>query len=216
MEFETLRQIMVKEQIMARGIKDDLVIRAMSRIPRHLFISIQYSDSAYRDHPLPIGEGQTMSQPYIVALMTEYLDLNDQKAVLEIGTGSGYQTAILAELSKEVYSVERIASLAEKAKKTLNKLNYKNIEIKVGDGSLGWREYAPYDAIMVTAAAPQVPPALIEQLNENGRLVIPVGESFTQTLTLIQKKEKNIIYTDICGCVFVPLVGQQGWPDKKI
>lgn len=216
MDFKTLRERMVKEQIISRGIKDNRVITALSQVPRHLFISPQYSDSAYRDHPLPLGEGQTISQPYMVALMTEWLGLEGGENVLEIGTGSGYQTAILAQLSKQVYSVERITPLAQKARTVLEQLKYKNIHIKIGDGSLGWVEHAPYDAIIVTAAAPKVPSSLLSQLKKGGRLIIPIGEAFSQTLTLAQKKEKDITYTDVCGCVFVPLLGQQGWQDKKL
>lgn len=215
MEFEILREIMVKEQIIPRGIKDSRVVQAMSNVPRHLFVPPEYQDSAYQDHPLPIGEGQTISQPYIVGLMTQCLQLKDEETVLEIGTGSGYQTAILSRLAKEVYSVERIALLAEKAKEALDKLNYKNIYSKIGDGSSGWAEYAPYDAVMVTAATAQVPRNLLAQLKEGGRLIIPIGEMFSQTLTLVQKKENDMIFTDICGCVFVPLIGEHK-QEKKV
>ena len=168
-------------------------------------------DSAYGDHPLPIGGGQTISQPYMVALMTESLQLTGEEKVLEIGTGSGYQTAILAELSAKVYSVERIAPLANKAAKTLSELGYKNIEIDISDGSLGWLEHAPYDAIMITASCPARPETLLKQLAEGGRLIAPVGGAFSQVLTLYRNIDGSIVSSEICGCVFVPLVGKEGW-----
>ncbi len=203
---------MVKNQIEMRGIKDKRVLRAMMRVPRHLFVPEEYRKRAYEDHPLPIGEGQTISQPYIVALMTSLLELKGDEKVLEIGTGSGYQAAILAELAGEVYSVERIPSLAIKAAETLEKLGYKNVHIKVGDGTLGWEENAPYDAIIVTAAAPKVPSSLIKQLKVGGRLVIPIGERFIQSLhRYIKGKDGNLKGEDFGGCVFVPLKGKEGW-----
>ncbi len=217
MEFEILRGKMVKEQIISRGIEDSRIIQAMSEVPRHLFVPPQYRDSAYEDHPLPIGEGQTISQPYMVGLMTQHLHLKSGEIVLEVGTGSGYQTAILAKLTKEVYSLERVPFLAAQASKILlDELKYKNIHIKTADGTSGWAEYAPYDAIMVTAAAARVPQNLLNQLKENGRLIIPLGEMFSQTLTLVQKKENDIIFSDICGCVFVPLIGEHNQQNIKI
>ncbi|MBC7331141.1 MAG: protein-L-isoaspartate(D-aspartate) O-methyltransferase [Synergistetes bacterium] len=212
MEWDLLREKMVREQIEARGIRDGRVLEAMRKVPRHLFVPESYISEAYDDHPVPIGEGQTISQPYIVALMTSLLDLKGDERVLEIGTGSGYQTAILAELAKEVYSVERIASLAEKAEKRLKELGYRNVKIKVGDGSLGWEEHAPYDAIIVTAAAPKVPKPLVKQLKVGGRLVIPIGDRFFQSLhRYIKRDEKTLDGRDFGGCVFVPLRGEEGW-----
>jgi len=202
---------MVSQQLVSRGIRDKRVLETFRNVPRHEFISSQTSNEAYADHPLPIGEGQTISQPYMVALMTECLRLEGNEKVLEIGTGSGYQAAILGSLAAEVYSVERFQSLADKAQQVLGKSGFKNIKIKVGDGTLGWQEFAPYDAIVVTAGAPHTPASLIKQLKNNGRLVIPVGGSFNQVLTVIEKKEKKLLPTEVCACVFVPLVGKEGW-----
>jgi protein-L-isoaspartate(D-aspartate) O-methyltransferase len=165
---------------------------------------------AYDDSPLPIGGNQTISQPYIVALMTQYLKLQGKEKVLEVGTGSGYQTAILAELAKEVYSIERLPNLAEQARRVLSDLGYTNIKITVGDGTIGWEEFLPYDGIIITAAASEVPPPLINQLNENGRLIIPLGSGFAQTLILLEKSNYRINTTEICNCVFVPLIGKYG------
>lgn len=208
MDYAVLRNIMVKEQIAARGIKEQGVLSAFLKVERHRFIPEISRGSSYADHPVPIGEGQTISQPYIVALMTECLDLSGNEKILEIGSGSGYQTAILAELAKEVYSVERIPSLAERAKAVLAELGYNNIKIKVDDGTLGWQEEAPFDRIIVTAASHRIPPPLIEQLKEGGRLLIPLGESFSQVLTVAQKQGGTITTSNICGCVFVPLIGK--------
>ena len=208
MDYEVLRKIMVKEQIAARGIKESRVLSAFLKVERHRFIPENSRRSAYADHPVPIGEGQTISQPYIVALMTECLNLNGNERILEIGTGSGYQTAILAELSKEIYSVERIPFLAERAKSVLGELGYTNIKIKVDDGTLGWQEEAPFDRIIITAASRRIPSPLIEQLKEGGRLLIPLGESFSQVLTIAQKQDGKIITSNVCGCVFVPLIGK--------
>lgn len=206
MDFTTLRNRMVVEQLIPRGIKDRNVLDAFRKIERQRFIPEELRESAYADFPIPIGKGQTISQPYIVALMTESLNLSGKEKILEIGTGSGYQTAILCELAKEVFSIERFDSLAETAKALLNELGYNNIRIKTGDGTLGWKEQAPFDGILVAAATPKVPEALLEQLNENGRLIIPLGESFSQILTLIEKKNNKFEKTEICGCVFVPLI----------
>jgi len=206
-----LRDKMVEEQLIPRGIFNERVLNAFRKVPRHAFIPDKSPENAYGDFPLPVGEGQTISQPYIVALMTQYLDLKADDKVLEIGTGSGYQASILAELAKEVYSVERFAVLAESAQAILNGLGYINIKIKVGDGTEGWEKFAPYDAIIVTAGAPSVPEPLVEQLAEGGRLVIPVGGGFSQTLTLVKKQEGKIAQEEICGCVFVPLIGRYGW-----
>lgn len=187
--YRTARERMVETQIKARGIKDERVIQAMLKVPRHLFVEEALRDQAYGDFPLPIGEGQTISQPYIVALMTSALELKGPERVLEIGTGSGYQTAILAELVIWVYSIEKYPTLQERAKKILLKeLGYKNITFKIGDGTLGWKEASPFDAIIVTAASPQIPLPLIEQLKEGGRIVIPVGDEFSQMLIKGVKK----------------------------
>jgi len=205
---------MVDEQLKSRGIKDLKVLKVISELPRHEFIPNDYLANAYADYPISIGEGQTISQPYIVALMTERLKLTGQEKVLEIGTGSGYQTAILATLSREVYSVERIKSLAEMATRQLEKMGFTNIKIKVGDGSLGWEEYAPFDRIIVTAAAPQIPDNLIRQLADKGIMIIPVGGSFSQILTRVKRHGSDIKSEDVCGCVFVPLVGKYGYKEQ--
>jgi protein-L-isoaspartate(D-aspartate) O-methyltransferase len=215
MDYKALRNKMIEEQLIRRGIRDERALDAFKKIERHKFISQDLSVDAYADFPLSIGEGQTISQPYIVALMTECLSLSGQEKVLEIGTGSGYQTAILAELSKEVYSIERLEGLANKATDILENLGYKNIKIKVGDGSLAWPEQAPFDRIIVTAASPKIPLPLIEQLKENGKLILPLGESFSQTLTLLEKKQDKIESIKVCGCVFVPLIGEHGWKNKN-
>jgi protein-L-isoaspartate(D-aspartate) O-methyltransferase len=201
---------MVEEQLKARGIKDQKVLDAFKKLERHKFIPEAVRESAYADFPVPIGESQTISQPYIVALMTECLNLTGDEKVLEIGTGSGYQTAILAELSKEVHSIERFGTLAKRAQELLKELGYTNIKIKIGDGSLGWPEEAPFDRIIITAAAARVPLPLTEQLKEGGKLILPMGESFSQVLTLYEKKNNKLESTPICGCVFVPLVGKYG------
>lgn len=211
MDFEKARRTMVDQQLIPRGIKDKKVLEAFYKVERHRFISADSSALAYRDFPVSIGHGQTMSQPYIVALMTECLQLNKSDKVLEIGTGSGYQGAIIAELVNTIYSIERIPELAKKSRENLDQLGYTNVEISVGDGTLGLAQFAPYDAIMVTAASPDVPKPLIEQLNDGGKLVIPVGESIGQVLRLITKKGNQIIERNICGCVFVPLIGEYGF-----
>jgi len=199
---------MVVEQLIPRGIKDPKVLEAFYKVERDKFIPEASRNCAYADYPLSIGENQTISQPFIVALMTECLGLSGNEKVLEIGTGSGYQAAILAELAKEVYSIERHDVLAKKAIDTLKSLCYTNIHIKVADGTLGWPEETPFDRIIVTAASPVVPGPLLEQLKDRGKLILPMGESLSQVLTLIEKKGGNLEYTDICACVFVPLVGK--------
>jgi protein-L-isoaspartate(D-aspartate) O-methyltransferase len=183
----------------------------MRKVPRHLFIEDTLHYEAYDDCPVPIGEGQTISQPYMVGLMTELLDLTGESVVLEIGTGSGYQAAVLAEIAKQVYTIERIASLAEKARGILEQLQYQNIEFLVGDGTLGWPEHALYDGIIVTAGAPAVPEALLDQLADDGKLVIPVGDRFAQVLQVITKHENRMETTTSCHCVFVKLIGKDGW-----
>lgn len=200
----------------AQGITDQKVLEVMRRIPRHLFIPNALWDHAYADHPVPIDRGQTISQPYIVALMTQALQLEKSDRVLEIGTGSGYQTAILAELAKHVYTIERFPELSEKAKKLLTEAGYTNISFLVGDGTLGWPEEAPFDKIIVTAAAPEVPKALVEQLSERGRLVIPVGGRQVQALLALTKEEGGKLRREeLCACSFLPLVGKEGWPDEE-
>ena len=207
------REAMVENQIIARGITDARVLAAMRSVPRHAFIPDKYASEAYEDHPMPVGAGQTISQPYIVALMTSHLQLNGKEKVLEIGTGSGYQAAILAKLSKAVHSVERIPELAESAKKTLKELGIKNVFVHSGDGSLGWPEAAPYDRIIVTAAAPAVPKDLIDQLKPGGRLIIPVGERWNQMLEEWVRTDAGLEKLDVLPVVFVPLLGEKGWKE---
>jgi protein-L-isoaspartate(D-aspartate) O-methyltransferase len=208
MDYAALRKRMVQEQLISRGISDERVLDVFGKVERHKFIPENLRTSAYEDFPLPIGEGQTISQPYIVALMTESLGLSGGEKILEIGAGSGYQAAILAELAGEVYTVERFESLAKRTENLLRDLGYTNIKIKVGDGTLGWPEEAPFDRIIVTAASPIIPLPLSGQLKEGGRLILPLGERFSQILTLVEKKKDGFVSTGICGCVFVPLVGK--------
>lgn len=203
-EFSRQREIMVTQQIAARGVKDKRVLEAMRKVKRHRFVPPIYRHLSYEDSPLPIGEGQTISQPYIVGLMTELLALSGDEKVLEIGTGSGYQAAILAELAKEVYTIEILEPLAQRAEKLLKELGYYNVYVKVGDGFLGWPKLAPFDAIMVTCAPADIPSPLIEQLAEGGRLVIPVGTEW-QALKLVQKMKSKITITDIIPVRFVPM-----------
>ncbi len=210
-DYRLARERMVKTQLIPRGISDQRVLDAMSKVPRDLFVEEALWGEAYNDHPLPIGQKQTISQPYIVALMTEALELSGSEKVLEIGTGSGYQTAILAELSDRVYTVERIRPLLLKARNLLAELGYTNILFKAFDGTLGWKEFEPYDAIIVTAGAPRIPKPFYEQLAEEGRLVIPVGNKFSQELIKITKKRGNFIRKNLGGCRFVDLVGVHGW-----
>lgn len=206
------RQYMVDTQIVARGIKDQRVIEAMQKVPRHLFLDEALWPQAYEDHPLPIGEKQTISQPYIVALMTEALKLKGNEKVLEIGSGSGYQTAILAELAEQVYTIERIPVIAKRARKTFDQLQYKNIVLTITDGSSGWKDHSPYDGIIVTAASPSAPKPLLEQLAVNGRLVIPIGGEAGQELVVYEKIDKNEFKQEnYGGCRFVKLVGEHGW-----
>lgn len=212
-DFKLARERMVKNQLASRGIADEGVLQAMGKIPRHLFISEALAGEAYNDHPVPIGEKQTISQPYIVALMTEALELKGKENTLEIGTGSGYQTAILAELSSRVYTIERIKSLLVDARKLLAQLGYSNVLFKAFDGTLGWKEYAPFDAIMVTAGAPSLPEPLMDQLADNGRMVIPVGDRYTQELIKVTKKGESLEQESFGGCRFVNLIGIHGWKD---
>ncbi len=213
-KYSDARKKMIQDQLIKRGIKNQRVLDAMLKVPRHRFVLDDHADKAYNDSPLQINCSQTISQPYIVALMTELIEPKNSKVVLEVGTGSGYQTAILAELCQKVYSIERYEDLAQKAKKTLKNLGYKNIEIKADDGTVGWEENAPFDAVIVTAAAPKVPETLVAQLKDYGRMVIPIGPNFQQSLQLIKKRGDSYISKSICGCVFVPLIGKAGWKDS--
>ena len=214
MDFAVLRKRMVEEQLIPRGIKSERLLDAFYKVERHKFVPEDLRGSAYADFPVPIGEGQTISQPYIVALMTQCLDLTGEEKVLEIGTGSGYQSAILAELAKEVYTIERYANLAKSAETVLKESGYKNISIKVGDGTLGWKEIAPFDRIIITAASPRIPLPLTEQINESGKMVLPLGEPLSQVLTLVEKKKGKLEPIQVCGCVFVPLIGKYGWKEN--
>ena len=207
-DFAADRNLMVAVQLRARGIADRRVLDAMAHIPRHEFVSERYQRQAYEDHPIPIGECQTVSQPYIVALMLQALALEPSHSVLEVGTGSGYQTAILAELVRQVYSVERHASLALDAEATLSRMGHLNVTIAVGDGTKGLPAPAPFDAIIVSAASPEIPPALINQLTEHGRMVIPVGPAEEQQLQLIRKIDGRTQVTTLEGCRFVPLISE--------
>jgi protein-L-isoaspartate(D-aspartate) O-methyltransferase len=205
------RERMVLTQLVPRGIRDPKVLYAMSKVPRHLFVEEALQNQAYGDFPLPIGEQQTISQPYIVAFMTEALELTGVEKVLEIGTGCGYQAAILAELAPQVYSIERIHTLATHARRILESLRYFNVNIKVGDGTLGWPEEAPFDAIIVTAAAPAIPQPLLDQLAMGGRLVLPVGDRYSQTLDVVHKTPEGLKHDYRGGCRFVKLIGSYGW-----
>jgi protein-L-isoaspartate(D-aspartate) O-methyltransferase len=205
------RRSMVESQLRARGIRDERVLAAMFHVPRHEFVSEEHREQVYEDHPIPIGEGQTLSQPYIVAIMLEALALTPSDAVLEVGTGSGYQTALLLELVRQVYSVERHESLARVAEVTLVRLGYTNVNVLLGDGSQGLPEHAPFDAIVVSAAAPQIPRPLFEQLREGGRMVIPVGPAHAQELQLVRKQAGQEVVANLEGCRFVPLIGSEGY-----
>ena len=211
-DFDKLKAAMVTEQLISRNISDKAVLKAFLKVPRHEFVPKELRQNAYNDYPLPIGENQTISQPYMVALMTECLKLKGGEKVLEVGTGSGYQAAILGEIAGEVYSIERFNDLADKASKLLSSLGYRNIHIKAGDGTLGWSEFAPYDGIVVTAGAPAIPESLVKQLKDGGSLIIPVdGGGFGQTLKLVERIGRTTRTSDICSCAFVPLVGKEGW-----
>jgi protein-L-isoaspartate(D-aspartate) O-methyltransferase len=214
-KYERQREEMVRRQIEARGIKDPVVLSAFRSVPRHLFVSEALKDQAYGDYPLPIGEQQTISQPYIVAEMTQALELRKDDRVLEIGTGSGYQAAILAEIVYRVYTIERIRSLYIQARKLLDKLHYHNIVMRCGDGTAGWKDESPFDAIIVTAGAPHVPEKLLEQLAEGGRMVVPVGNQHSQDLVKVVKDKKGIIKSNLGGCRFVKLIGEHGWKENK-
>jgi protein-L-isoaspartate(D-aspartate) O-methyltransferase len=200
---------MIEQDIKGRGVKNPLVLEVMGALPRHLFVDASYRDQAYEDHPLPIGEGQTISQPYVVALMTEALRLRPTDRVLEIGTGSGYQAAVLSRIVKEVYTIEIRKPLVVKAEKTLADLDYRNVRVKFADGYFGWDEYAPFDAIIITAAANHIPPPLIKQLKEGGRLIVPLGSTvYFQTLTLATKRKGELEVEQLSPVAFVPMTGE--------
>jgi protein-L-isoaspartate(D-aspartate) O-methyltransferase len=211
--FQKARDRMVEMQLVNRGITDPRLLEAMRKVPRHLFVDEALQDQAYNDHPMPIGDKQTISQPYIVALMTETLGLQGTEKVLEIGTGSGYQAAILAELAGRVFSVERYPNLAYRANQTLQKLGYKNVIVRVADGTLGWQDEAPFDAIIVTAGAPNIPQPLVDQLAMGGRLVVPVGDRLSQELFLVERVAEGIKKTNLGGVRFVDLIGKWGWKE---
>ena len=210
-DFDRMRRRMIGEQLLARGISDVMVLSAFENVPRHAFVGDEFLKTSYGDHPLPIGNDQTISQPYMVALMTQCLGLRGGERMLEIGTGSGYQSAILSRIAKEVFSIERMPELAAGARKRLASLGYSNCSVTVGDGTLGLPEFAPYDGIIVTAGAPDIPKALVSQLKEGGRFVIPVGSEYSQVLTVVEKCGESIKKREVCECVFVPLVGKDGW-----
>ena len=209
------RRKMVEEQILGRGIKDLSVMEVLSRVPRHLFVNSSLQHRAYGDCPLPIGENQTISQPYIVALMTQVLELKGEERVLEIGTGSGYQTAILAELAAQIFTIERVKPLVKKTKELLEGLKYKNIVFKTFDGTYGWRDQSPFDAILISAATPSIPKSLIEQLADKGRLVAPVGERESQDLIVLNKNGNRVVERKIGSCKFVPLIGKFAWSEEE-
>ena len=215
MDFDAAREKMVLEQLVDRGIKNQEVIRAFLKVPRHLFVEQTLRERAYGDYPLPIGLNQTISQPYMVALMCELLELKGNEKVLEIGTGSGYETAILAQLAERVFSIERLDFLTQNARAVLDKLKYNNVVTKVADGTYGWREESPFDGIVVTAASPQIPKRLLDQLAVKRHLVIPKGDAFSQTLFKITKAEKGFDTKSITGCVFVKLIGKYGWENEN-
>ena len=209
--FERDRERMVEEQLVRRGITDRRVLDAMRRVARHLFVAEALRERAHGDHPLPIGEQQTISQPYIVALMTSLLELAGTEKVLEIGTGSGYQTAVLAELARRVWSIERIPSLATRARAVLEGLGYTNVWVRLGNGTLGWPDEGPFDRILIAAGGPGVPPPLFEQLAEGGRMVLPIGDASGQTLTVVERIAGEMRSTPRGDCMFVPLVGKYAW-----
>ena len=217
MDYSVARRRMIEQQIVARGISDQRVLEAMLAIPRHLFVEAGLQSHAYGDASLPIGEKQTISQPYMVAAMTAALELKGDERILEIGTGSGYQTAVLSKLVKRVYSVERIALLASRARKILDQLQMSNINIKVGDGTIGWRDQAPFAGILVAAGSPDVPTKYLEQLEIGGKLVLPIGDQEQQILMrIVRKDEDRFEREQLMGCRFVPLIGEQGWKADSV
>jgi len=206
---------MVREQIIARGIKDPRVIEAMQQVPRDLFVPEALAGQAYGDFALPLGEGQTISQPYMVAYMSESLELTGTERILEVGTGTGYQTAVLSRLAARVYSMERIRSLLEKARKILEQIQCRNVITQLSDGSYGWKDEAPFDAIMVTAGSPSVPEPLIEQLKVGGTMIIPVGSRNVQRLMRVRRNARGLSEENLMECSFVALVGDHGWPKRE-
>jgi len=212
-DYRNERESMVKNQIKARGIKDKRVLQAMKSVPRHLFLPAEARKYAYGDSPIRIGSGQTISQPYIVALMTELLEVHDDHRVLDVGTGSGYQAAILAELAAEVHSIERHTALAERAEETLKNLGYDQVHVHIGDGTKGYPSASPYDRIIVAASAPKVPGPLLNQLADGGRLVLPVGSRFSQHLEIWDREGEDFRKSSSIPVVFVPLIGDQGWEE---
>lgn len=210
-QYRVQREQMVEEQIERRGIGDLRVLDAMRTVPRHLFVPIDCREQAYEDTPLPIGHQQTISQPYIVAVMLEALELQGTERVLEIGTGSGYQAALLGWLAQQVYTVEIIPELVQSARAVLSRLGYENVEVAAANGSIGWKAAAPYDAIIVAAASPTVPPSLLAQLQEGGRLVLPVGNLWNQALLRVRKRQGEVQTENLAACTFVPLIGEEGW-----
>ena len=214
LKYERMREKMVEKQIAARGITDPYVLGAMRKVPRHLFVSEALMDQAYGDFPLPIGEQQTISQPYIVAEMTQALQLGKDDRVLEIGTGSGYQAAILAEIAFRVYTIERIHSIFVKTRRLFDKLRYHNIVTKYSDGTSGWTDESPFDAIIITAGAPEIPEVLVNQLSVGGRMVLPVGDQYSQDLIRLYKDEDGIHKISMGGCRFVKLIGEHGWRNQ--
>jgi protein-L-isoaspartate(D-aspartate) O-methyltransferase len=215
MDWASARRGMVESQLIPRGITDEGVLAAMLQVPRHRFVGPGMESRAYGDHALPIAEGQTISQPYMVALMTQELDLSGSEKVLEIGTGSGYQTAILSHLAERVFSVERVESLARRAREVLDELEIHNVSIRVGDGSIGWKEFEPYDRVLITAGAPRIPRSLMEQLADPGILVAPVGSQGLQELRIVRKEQGEVSIRRGGECVFVPLLGREGWNDGR-
>jgi protein-L-isoaspartate(D-aspartate) O-methyltransferase len=202
---------MVEEQLQARGIHDRPVLRLMAAVPRHLFVDPTFSSRAYSDHALPIGQEQTISQPYMVALMTQSLGLEGDEKVLEIGTGSGYQTALLAELAERVFTIERIPEIGIAARERLTQMGYSNVIFRIGDGTMGWREMSPFDRVIVTAGAPHIPSFLEDQLRIGGWGIVPVGDASNQNLVRVTRTEKGLAEEVLCSCTFVPLIGREGW-----
>ncbi len=206
---------MVEEQLRGRGIKDERVLRIMAAVPRHLFIDPTFLSRAYSDHALPIGQEQTISQPYMVALMTQTLGLTGDEKVLEIGTGSGYQTALLAELAARVFSIERIPEIGIAARERLTGMGYSNVIFRIGDGTMGWREMSPFDRVIVTAGAPHVPSFLEEQLRIGGWGIVPVGDASNQSLVRVTRSDAGLGEEVLCSCTFVPLIGREGWSPEE-
>ncbi len=213
-DYSAPRQKMVQRQLVSRGIKDSRILAAMEEVPRHVFVDEALWDEAYDDNPLPIGDGQTISQPYMVAVMTELLGLQGDERVLEIGTGSGYQAAVLSRLCRWVFTIDRIRRLSEKAQTVLRSCGYVNISFMVGDGTAGWPSQSPFEGIIVTAGSPQIPDVLVEQLTEDGKLVIPVGDRFSQTLKRVIRTKKGMKVENHTGCRFVDLIGRFGWSES--